>query len=508
MREVLSSSSFTGVARLSDDPPVQVPRPEVDVLDTAAAGGLVIRGAILRVLGYAAGTVFAVGSAVVLTRHLGVTRFGQYTTIISVVTVTGALTDLGMTSLATREYAIREGLDREHLMRDVLGLRILITSVSIVLATVFAVAAGYDAARILGTAVAGIGLGLVSVQSTVAVPLFTTLRLGQTTSLELLRQAIWVALLVILALLGAGILPLLAATVPAGLVMLAATAALTRRHMPIRPTIRPMVWATLLRDTLTFSLATGVGAMYVFTTQILTSLTTNGVQNGLFAASFRVFIVAASIGGLLVSAAFPVLARAARDDRERLRYAVQGMFEVVVILGVAAALSAVAGAQPIIEVIAGPHFARAAAPLRIEGAALLASFILPALGMALISLHRHRALAIANLVALSITAALTLILAKSHGATGAAVATVCGEWIICAGYLLALTRGSSALRLNPSIVLRVAAAGVPAFAVILLGLPAVPQLAAALAVYGCLIVLLKAVPSELYALLPFRSRGA
>lgn len=490
--------------RLSDDPPVQEPPREVDVLDTAEAGGLVIKGAVLRVLGYAAGTVFAVGSAIVLTRHLGVTRFGQYTTIISVVTVTGALTDLGMTSLATREYAIREGIDREHLMRDVLGLRILITAVSIVLATAFAVAAGYGGERIVGTAVAGIGLGLVSVQATVAVPLFTMLRLGQTTALELLRQAIWVALLILFALLGAGILPLLAATVPAGLVMLAVTAVLTRRHMPIRPAMRPTMWVTLLRDTLTFSLATGVGAMYVFTTQILTSLTASGVQNGLFAASFRVFVVAASIAGLVVSAAFPVLARAARDDHERLRYAVQGMFEVVLILGVAAAIGAVAGAAPIIELIAGPHFAQAAPALRIEGAALLASFILPALGMALISLHRHRALALANLIALSITAALTIVLAKSHGATGAAVATVCGEWILCGGYLIALTRGPGALRLDATVAVRVAAAAVPAFAVMLLGLPAVAQLVAALLVYSGLILLVKAIPSELYALLPFR----
>jgi O-antigen/teichoic acid export membrane protein len=493
------------VERLSDDPPVQSRPPEIDVLDTAEAGGLVIKGAVLRVLGYAAGTVFAVGSAVVLTRHLGVTRFGQYTTIISVVTVTGALTDLGMTSLATREYAIREGLDREHLMRDVLGLRILITVTSIVLATAFAIAAGYDLERIAGTLVAGVGLGLVSLQATVAVPLFTRLRLGQTTALELLRQAIWVGLLVLLALLGAGILPLLAATVPAGLVMLAATVVLTRRHMPIRPAIRPQTWIILLRDTLTFSLATGVGAMYVFTTQILTSLTASGVQNGLFAASFRVFIVAASIAGLVVSAAFPVLARAARDDRERLRYAVQGMFEVVVILGTAAAIAAVTGAGPIIEVVAGPRFAGAAAPLRIEGAALLASFILPALGLALISLHRHRALAIANLLALSITAALTLVLARTHGATGAAVATVCGEWVLCGAYMLALTRGRSPLRLDATVALRVAAAAIPAFAVMLLKLPAVAQLVVALVVYAALIVLFRAVPNELYAFLPFRS---
>jgi O-antigen/teichoic acid export membrane protein len=493
------------VAQVSDDPPVKSSPPEVDVLDTAAAGGLVIRGAVLRMLGYTLGTLFAVLSAVLLTRHLGVTRFGQYTTIISVVTVTALLTDLGMTNLATREYAVREGQDREHLMRDLLGLRILISSIAIVLATAFAVAAGYDATRILGTAIAAVGIGLVSVQSTIAVPLFTMLRLGRMTALELLRQTVWVGLLIILVLLGAGILPLLAANVPAGLVMVIATIVVTGRHVPLRPAVRPNVWVRLMRDTVVFSLATSVGAIYVFTSQITTSLVANGEQNGLFAASFRVFIVAASIASLIVSASFPVLARAARDDRERLQYAVQRLFEVVLILGVAAAVTLVAGAKPIIAVIAGPHYARAAAPLRIEGAALVASFLLPAWGIALISLRRHRALVIANLLALGSTAAFTLVLAKSHGAVGAAIATVCGEWIICGAYLLALTRGTSKIRLNSAIVTKVAAAAVPAFAVLALGLPPVTQLAASLVVYGGVILLVGAIPRELYQLLPFRA---
>ena len=269
----------------------------------------------------------------------------------------------------------------------------------------------------------------------------------------------------------------------------------------MRPTLRPTAWARLLRDTVTFSLATGVSAMYVFATQILTSLATSGRQNGLFAASFRVFIVAAGVASLVVSAAFPVLARAARDDRERLHYALQRLFEVMLILGVAAALSAVAGATPIIEVIAGPHYRGAVDPLRIEGAGLVASFLIPAWGLALVSLHRNRTLVLANLLALSATVTLTLILARSHGATGAAVATVCGEWILSLVYVVALTRGRSGLRLSLTVVPKVAAAAVPAFATILLGLPGVAQLAVALLVYAVGILLVHAIPRELYAAL-------
>ena len=480
--------------------------PPADVLDTPAAGGLVIRGATFRVIGYVAGTALATISIALLTRYLGLTRFGQYTTVLSVVTVTSAFTDLGMSGLATREYAVLSGADRDHFMRDLLGLRIGISLVAVLLATGFAIVAGYDTALIVGTALASLGIALGSLQTTVAAPLTATLRLGQTSALELLRQAVFVGLTAILIVAGAGLLPLLAALVPAALVVLAATALLARRHIPIRPTLRPTAWVALIRTTVAFSLATGVGTMYVFTTQILTSLAATGEQNGLFAAAFRVFVVIASIAGLVVVAAFPVLARAARDDHERLAYAVQRLFEVVVVLGVAAALCVIAGAKPIIAVVAGPNYASAAAVLRIDGGALVASFILATFGLALISLRRHRALILANLLALSITAALTLALASTHGARGAAVATVCGEWVLSLAYIVALSRGPDGLRPNAMVVVKVAIAAIPAFSVMLLGLPDVAQLAVALLVYAAGIIVVKAIPRELFALLPARTR--
>jgi O-antigen/teichoic acid export membrane protein len=494
------------MTKLETDPPVESIGPQTDVLDTPAAGGLVIRGATFRVMGYVAGTALATISIALLTRYLGLTRFGQYTTVISVVTVSSALTDLGMSGLATREYAVLSGAARDHFMRNLLGLRIAISLLAVILATGFAVAAGYETELVLGTALASLGIALGSLQTTVAAPLTATLRLGQTSALELLRQAVLVGLTALLIALGAGVLPLLAALVPAALVVLATTAFLAHKHMPVRPALRPAGWVALIRTTVAFSLATGVGTMYVFTTQILTSLATTGDQNGLFAAAFRVFIVVASIAGLVVVAAFPVLARAARDDQERLAYAVQRLFEVVLILGVAAAIGVITGAKPIIAIVAGPHYAAAAGVLRIDGGALVASFLLATYGLALISLHRHKALIFANLLALSITAVATLSLASTNGARGGAIATVCGEWVLCLAYAFALSREPNGLRPHLAIVAKVAVAMVPAFAVMLLGLPDVLQLLVAMFIYACGVLGFKAVPRELYALLPNLTR--
>lgn len=483
------------------------PADETDVLDSYRAGGLVMRGAVLRILGYGAGAGLALVSAIVLTRYLGVRRFGQYTTIISVATLATSVTDAGLWSLATREYAASVESERRQLMRDLFGLRVALTFLAVLAATVFAVAAGYDPTRIAATALAAVGLAIATIQLFLAVPLMTSLRLGWVSAIELIRQAVLVGLLVLLVLIGAGLLPLLAALVPSSLVALVVTLRLSRGAMPTRPSLRADRVFPLVRATIVFSLATGVGTVYAFAAQILTSLVTTPHQTGLFAAAFRLFSVVATAAGLLISSAFPLLARAARDDRLRLAFALQKMFEVAVILGFAAAISAVAGAAPIIAVVAGSHYAASTAVLRVEAAALLASFVLAALGYSLISLRRHGPLLAANGAALLVTGIVTLTLAASHGARGAAVGIVAGEWTLATGYMVALRRTDPELLPRLRTVVKILVAAGPAFAVIALGLPGGWQMLLSLVAYAVGLIVLRAIPRELLELLPRKALG-
>ena len=133
------------------------------------------------------------------------------------ITVVSAITDAGMATLAVREYATLDGAARDRLMRNLLGARIGLTAAGVVVAVAFAVAAGFDGALVAGTALAGVGIGFNVVQSMLAVPLAAHLQVTTQTLLELARQAVLVAVLVLCVLAGAGVLPLLAATIPAGL---------------------------------------------------------------------------------------------------------------------------------------------------------------------------------------------------------------------------------------------------------------------------------------------------
>ncbi|HTR88924.1 MAG TPA: oligosaccharide flippase family protein [Solirubrobacteraceae bacterium] len=477
------------------------------MLDSDAAGGLLIRGGTLRLGSYVAVVALSVLSAALLTRHLGVARFGQYTVVLSLVGVVASVTDVGMSQLGTREYAVRIGADRDGLMRDLLGLRVALTLVGLLLALVFALLAGYSPALVAGTVLAALSVMALVYQHTLSIPLSTALRLGALAALDVARQAMSVALIVALVLAGAGITAFLAVALVVNVFLIVPTASLARGKISMRMAVHPRAWIALLRLTASFSLASAVGTIYVYAAQILTSLVASPHQNGLFAASFRIYIVISAVPGLLAGAALPVLARAARDDHSRLAYALQRMFHVSLIVGVAAALGCLAGARFMIAVVAGPHFAGAAEALQVQGLALIASFLLAGWGYALLSLRRHRGLLFANGAALAVSATLTIALASVDGARGAALATVCGESVLALGYLIALVSGDREFRPRLGVVAKVVVAGAPAAALALVpDIPSLVRAIAVLALYGVLIVALRATPPEIFELLPARMR--
>jgi len=322
--------------------------------------------------------------------------------------------------------------------------------------------------------------------------------------LDLARQALTVVALVALVLLDAGLFPLLAVALVVYLVLLPVTAALVRGEISLRVELRPRVLLSLLKLSVSFSLATAVGAVYVYTAQILTSLVASPHQSGLFAAAFRVFIVSATVPGLLVGGALPLLARTARDDRDRLAYALQRIFEVSLILGVGVALGIVAGAPFILSVIAGPKYAAAVGALRMLGLALAASFLVAGWGFALISIESYKGLLLVNAAAFLVSGGLTLWLAASHGATGVGVAMLSSEATLAVGYLLVLIRWHPELRPQLHVIPKVAAAALPAGAFLLVeGLSSFVRAAAILAIYASLILLTRATPREITELIPW-----
>jgi O-antigen/teichoic acid export membrane protein len=470
---------------------------DADILDTPAAGPAAVRGGVLRVAGYVAGLVLSVGSAAALLRYLGPDDFGRYATVLALVTIVAGLTEAGMTVVGVREYAQRPPAARRALLRHLQGLRLVLTLAGVAVAVGFAVVAGYEAAMVAGTALWGLGVVVQIAAGTLAVPLQARLRLGWVSALDLLRQVLTVGLILVVVVADAGLLELFAVPLAVAVIVFGATWLIVRDAAPLRPGFDRARWRALLALTLPFAAATAVGVIYAYVTQVVMSLVADETETGVFGAGFRVFIVLIVIPGLAVQSAFPIMARAARDDAERLRYGVQRVFEVCLLLGTAMAIATSVGAPAIIDVVAGEKYAAADGVLRIQGVALLATALAALGGFALLSVHAHRALLWVNAAALVTSIVLTLVLGASRGATGGAIANLAGEGVLAMGYLIALARAGRGVGLAaaPKVA---AAAAVAVAAAVLSGLPSFLAALVGTMVFALAAIVLRAVPREAF----------
>ena len=480
------------------DAPAEGDRFERDLLDTPQAGPAAIRGSLLRVGGYGAGLLLSVLSVSLLIRHLGVDDFGRYVTVISLVTIVQGITDAGLSQIGVREYSIRSGRQRADLMRNLMGVRLALTVVGILGATLFALAVGYTSTQVLGTMLVGAGLVLTVTQGTLAVPLSSQLRLGWVSGIELLRQTLTVLGVVAGVVAGASLLAFFTVPIPVGVVVLAATVVLVRGTMPMRPAFDLGEWRILLRAVLPYAGAVAIASVYLRVTVVLVSLLASAAETGYYATAYRVTEVLIAIPALVVGSTLPVLARAARDDPQRLRYVLERLFQATLIFGAWLAVTVAVGAAFAIQVLAGSRSQPSIPVLHIQAVALLFTFVATSFQYGLLSLHRHRDLLAISVLALVVSVALTLGLVPVLDARGAAVAFAAGEGTVCALSLAFLRRASGELSFPARTVGSVALAALAALSTLLVpGLPSVVRAVVGTVLFFAVMLGLRAIPAEL-----------
>lgn len=494
---------------MSEAPPGSGDGDVTSILDTPQAGSRVIRGMALRTGGYAVGVFLGIVSGAVAFRYLGVVDSGRLITVLALVTIVGGLSDLGLSSIAVREYATLTPVERDDAMRSILGLRIVLAAAGILMATLFAAAADYPAVMVIGTLIAGSALLVIVVYQTLTVPLSASLRLGWVTVLTLLGQFGIAVGFVALSLADSGLGAFYAVQPVALVPVLVLTFLLVRRAISVLPAWRIHTWRTTMRDILPYSVAVVFYVLYFRFALISVSLLSSEQETGYYAASFRIIDVLTLIPPLLASSAFPLLARAARDDRQRLHHAIGRLSQAMLILGAWTAVALGLAAPLAVEVVAGPEFELAVEPLRIQAIALLGTSFLAVWGYGLLSLARHRAIMLANAVSVALAATLSIALVPRFGAVGAAVALTAAELGLAAGYGLALKRSDPSFLRRLSVAPRILVAAGLALAVpLVLALGDIAAVLVASVVYAVALVALRAVPFELKSALLGRVNGS
>jgi O-antigen/teichoic acid export membrane protein len=266
-------------------------------------------------------------------------------------------------------------------------------------------------------------------------------------------------------------------------------------------------WRVLLGPVFTYSVAVAASTLYFRLAIVLVSLIAGSKQLGYFSVSYRAVEVLFVIPGLLVGAAFPIFARAARDDPVRLGYALSRVFEVSLIVGVWFALSLAIGARLVVEVIGGARFLPATPVLAVQGIAVGTTFVSAVWGYGMLSLHLHRLILIFNLSMLLLVGVVVGVSVEIGGAQGAAIGIAATEIVGATACGLLLFRGRPHLVPRLRVLPRVAVAALVAATPALVdGLPVIVRVILSTILYVIVLLALKAPPVELYEAMPARLR--
>ena len=290
---------------------------EADFLSTPEAGPAAVRGGrAAHRLGYAAASLLALGTGALLYRHLGVVDSGRYTAAGSLVALVAALRTSGLTAIGLRELAIRTGAGACAWPARCSGLRLLIDLAGVL------VRHGLRADRLRTS----LGVGVCSRAPGWLV--FTRLaehardaadgRLAPRLDLAagIPAPAAAVAADRRARVAGAGLLAFLAAADSrgAGRALPITPCRVSRAGADAHPLRARRVARAASRRCSPTPPPSRRAAIYFRVAILLVSVLSSGQQLGYFGLSFNVMAALFAIPAMLVSVAFPIFSRAARDD--------------------------------------------------------------------------------------------------------------------------------------------------------------------------------------------------
>jgi O-antigen/teichoic acid export membrane protein len=472
--------------------------PEGDVLSSAGAGRKVIHGSALRLGANLASLVFALVTATLLLRHLGVDESGRYVTVMSLVGIALAIVDTGLNVSASKDLTMCPREERRELLANVVGQRIVVAAIAWCCLVAFALLAGYPDEMVYGTALAGAGIMLVAIGNSVLVPLSVDLKNAGIAMVELLRSFVVMVGVALLVVAGAKLDAFLAIQILVGLIVLAVVPLLVGRAGLVRPRWDRAAQRGLLRTALPISAALVLGQIYFRLVIVLMSLISSPRQIGYFGGSLRAMEALVALPILVAAVALPVMTSAAKaGNMKRLRYAIEGLSEGAVIAGMLIILVTIRAADPVMRAIGGEEFEPAGNVLRIQVVALLFIALYQIWTVALVALGRQRQLILTNALGLLAVAAFAAILVPPLGAKGGAIASVAADIVLAGLIYWRLHLATGRVTVRAGFLVRVAIAALASGAALLLPIGDIPAAVVAAVVFLGVGLAVGMVPKEL-----------
>lgn len=437
----------------------------------------------VQILGRAMTMLFGLVTIGVLTRALTGAEYGEYTTALTFLQFFAVIVDFGLT-LTLIVMISEEGADEKSIVGNLFSMRMLSGALLFSLAPVAVLAFPYSAAVKQGVLVGAAGY-LLMAGATMLVGIFQKHgAMWRAAVAETLNRVVLLGLVVLLASRGAGLVAMIAATVVANFVWLAATLWLARPVIRIVPRFDPAVWKDAVRRSWPIALSIAFNLIYLRGDILFLSLFRPSADVAVYGVAYKVLDVLTALPVMFMGLLLPTLvADWSAGAREKFGGHLARAFDLFAIVTIPLVVGTQAVGARLVELIAGDQYAASGPLLQFLILALVAVFFSTLYGHAVVAVNKQRVMIFGYAAAAVVATTGYLTLIPRYGAWGAAATTLVSELFIATITFLVVRRASGAM---------------PAFGVTL----------KALAASGLMYLVLRILPTSLPVLISVSVGGA
>ncbi len=413
--------------------------------DASEAGGRAIATnistqVVLRLVSMAISVVTAPLAA----RTLGTTGFGVWAGVSAYVGIFAVLTDLGLTTVGMQRMAADPEREGEWL-GALAGMRIVLSvgaGIVCAIGVPFFLDTGHEAAWILTLTIFASGGGaLMAVFN-------TRLRAGLALSFSVVQSVLWLGVTIVLWRVGAGVVGFAAGYTAVFAVVCGLQLRATLRYANIAWRAGRALWKPLMKVAVPLGIASILITIYYQIDAVLLLQLSSAREAGLYGAAYRFLSPLLFLPAAVMSSFFPVLSAVHAHDPDRVRRLVQRAAELLAVISLPILAITIALADPIVNLLYGPEYARTAQVLPILMIAFvsicfgsLAGFLAPLLNL-------NWRLAIYSAIGAAANIGLNVWLIPKYGALGSAWVTVVTE-VLTMSLMLGTALFALRLRIKP-----------------------------------------------------------
>jgi O-antigen/teichoic acid export membrane protein len=334
---------------------------------------------IIQVISKVVTTVLGLLAVAAMTRYLGTTGFGEYTTIITFLGFFGIMADLGLT-LVTVQMISQPGANEKKVLDNLFSLRFLTAVIFLGAAPVVAWFFPYNHDIKIGIIITVFSFFFIALNQIFVAVFQKNLRMDKVSIAECAGRVVLIAGTLAAIAGNWGLSGILVAIVAGSLAQFVILFFYSKKFIRFGLAFDFSLWKQIARKSWPLAVTIFFNLVYLKTDTLILSLIKSQSEVGIYGAAYKVIDILTTIPFLFAGVVLPILAADwAKHSHERFRKIFQKSFDLMIILAVPLVVGTQFFARPVMVLVAGEQFAAAGAVLKIlifaVGFVFLSSFL-------------------------------------------------------------------------------------------------------------------------------------